>query len=302
MSRPTVSVVIPFAGESAAAQAALAMAGGLRLADGDEVIVADNSGTVPADAATARVVHASGERSPSHARNVGARAANGGWILFLDADTIAPVDLLDRYFDRDPGPTVGALAGEIVPADGAGDSLATRYAAQRNFLSARAHVAHPFRPRAAAANLMVRRTAFEAAGGFREGLRAAEDTDFCWRLQDLGWTLELREEAAVQHIYRETVRDLRAQWRSYAAGRAWLARTYPGFHPQPAAVRAARRATAWRPRPVDRAEPVAGAGRPAGPGEAGAVLTRRERVEFLALDCILAVEELIGMRMDNRAR
>jgi len=60
---------------------------------------------------------------------------------------------------------------------------------------------------------------------------AGEDTDFCWRLQDLGWTLELRPEAVVEHRYRPTIGGLRRQWRAYAAGRAWLAGRYPGFHP-----------------------------------------------------------------------
>ena len=46
-----------------------------------------------------------------------------------------------------------------------------------------------------AANLLVRRAAFEQVGGFYEGVRAAEDTDFSWRLQQAGWRLELRPGA-----------------------------------------------------------------------------------------------------------
>lgn len=300
MSRPPVSVVVPFAGDESAARRAVAMIRGLRTAEGDELILADNSGTVRAQSAPPTVVRAAGERSPAHARNAGARAASGAWILFLDADTKAPPDLLDRYFETDVSPRVGALVGEIRPDLGEPRTLAARYAAQRNFLSQRAHLAHPYRPRAAAANLMVRREAFETAGGFREGLRAAEDTDLCWRLQALGWALELREHAVVEHAYRQTIGELRAQWRSYAAGRAWLAREYPDFHPQPALARAAHRAIRWRPRTDSRAVAAAGAGPQAGPGEGGAALSRRERAEFLALDAVLAVEELIGLRMENR--
>ena len=51
---------------------------------------------------------------------------------------------------------------------------------------------------------------------------------------------------AVEHRYRTTIGDLRSQWRGYAAGRAWLARRYDGFEPEPAAARALRVA-AWRP-------------------------------------------------------
>src|SRR5207248_201171 len=103
---------------------------------------------------------------------------------------------------------------------------------------------HPYKPRAVAANLMVRRAAFEQVGGFYEGVRAAEDTDLSWRLQQAGWRLELRSRARVEHTYRATIGDLRRQWRGYAAGRAWLARRYDGFVPEPALRRAVGRG--WR--------------------------------------------------------
>ena len=152
----------------------------------------------------------------------------------------APTGLLDAYFAAGPpGDDVGALAGEVVPS-GAGKSVAERYGAARGFLSQAAHLAHPYRPRAVAANLLVRRDAFSEIGGFYEGVRAAEDTDFSWRLQQAGWRLELRPQARVEHVYRSTVRDLRRQWRGYAAGRAWLGRRYEGFAPEPALSRVLR--------------------------------------------------------------
>ncbi len=240
MSRPTVSVVMPFAGDRPAADAALDTLGALATHTGDELILADNAGTAPPREGVA-VIRAVGERSPAHARNVGAEHASGEWILFLDADCRAPVELLDTYFAEPPDDKVGALAGEVVSAAPA-PTLASRYGAARGFLSQRAHLAHPYLPRAVAANLMVRREAFEAIGGFYEGVRAAEDTDFSWRLQRAGWQLELRPGASVEHRYRATVRELRRQWRGYAAGRAWLRRRYAGFVPEPALRRAARRA------------------------------------------------------------
>jgi hypothetical protein len=198
---------------------------------------------------------------------------------------------------------VGALAGAVVPA-GPGSrppGLAVRYGAAKSFLDQDAHLAHPFMPRAVAANLFVRREAFEAIGGFYEGVRAAEDTDFSWRLQRAGWRLEGRREAAVEHRYRTTLRALRRQWRGYAAGRAWLGRRYDGFAPQPALARAAGRVlgkrsaapagwTAARPAP-----PEPRAATPAAPG-------RLERGRFLALDAVLGVEELAGFALSNRPR
>jgi hypothetical protein len=280
-----VSVVVPFAGDIAEALMAMALLRSLRTAPGDELILVDNCGVVP-DAEDLTVIRAFDEQSPAHARNAGAARATGQWILFLDADTQAPADLLDAYFAEPIGERVGAAAGEIVGA-GAGDSLAARYGASRNFLSQSAHLAHPFRPRAAAANLLVRRETFQAVHGFQEGVRAGEDTDFCWRLQDAGWILELRPRAMVEHRYRQTVGELRRQWRAYAAGRAWLASRYPGFHPEPAVRRVMRRPLRALPAPRSGTALQA----PAPP--------RSERLQFLALDALLAVEELIGLRTAN---
>src|SRR5579884_976444 len=296
--RPQVSVVMPFAGDEQAASAAVDALLELELRPGDELILADNSGTAVARGGVA-VVRATGERSPAHARNVGAAQAHGEWILFLDADCRAPRGLLDAFFAAPVDDAVGALAGEVVPLPGA-DTLASRYGSARGFLSQQAHLSHPYRPRAVAANLLVRRAAFEQIGGFYEGVRAAEDTDFSWRLQAAGWRLELRRRAQVEHRYRGTVRELRRQWRGYAAGRAWLARRYEGFTPEPAVVRAAGRLRHRRARgmlgPGGAAGGSPGARRAAPAVDVGPL----ERGRYLALDALLSAEELAGLALSNR--
>jgi GT2 family glycosyltransferase len=286
---------MPFAGDEAEALAAEATLLALGTEPGDALILSDNTGTAPRVEGLI-VVRADGERSPARARNAGAALARTDWILFIDADCVAPPELLEAYFDADIAPDVGALAGAVVPLSGA-TTVAARYASERNFLRQEAHLAHSYRPRAVAANLMVRREAFEQIGGFYEGLRAAEDTDFSWRLQAAGWRLGFSPGASVQHRYRTTVRDLRRQWRGYAAGRAWLARRYEGFGPEPAVVRAAARAAgslrrgrspaaAARARSAPRSDP---------PG-------RVERARFLAIDALLGVDELAGFALSNRPR
>jgi len=159
-----------------------------------------------------------------------------------------------------------------------------------------------------AANLLVRRRAFEQVGGFYEGLRAAEDTDFSWRLQEAGWRLALRAQARVEHRYRATLGELRRQWRGYAAGRAWLARRYRGFRPEPAASRAVRRlwrslrlgsAPPGRDQP-SRGQPLAHQLSPQNRAAERPETRRTERVAYAVLDVILGFEELFGLTLSNR--
>lgn len=287
-----MTVVMPFAGDRAAAEAALTSLRSLDPRGGDQLILVDNSSGAVASGlggdASVMVVRATAEHSPAHARNAGAAVALNGWILFIDADTVPSDGLLDAFFDGGVGETVGAIAGEVLAAPSAA-TLAARYGAARNFLGQQAHYEHPYRPRAASANLLVRREAFEQLGGFYEGVRAGEDTDFSWRLQEAGWRLELRPSATIEHRYRATLGELRRQWRGYAAGRAWLGRRYREFLPEPAVKRALARTSrrgdaARRSRPEQRA-PAAG---------------RLERARFLALDALLGVEELAGFALSNR--
>jgi GT2 family glycosyltransferase len=292
MSRPPVSVVMPFAGSPAAGAEALAALAALRIEPEDELILADNSG-LDLRSGRVRVVRVTGEQSPSHARNVGAEHAARDWILFLDADCRAVPDLLERYFAQPVSDEVGALAGEVAPAPEASTFVA-RYGSARSFLGQGAHLAHPFLSRAVAANLLVRRETFEAVGGFYEGIRAAEDTDFSWRLQRAGWQLVARPEARVEHRYRTTLEGLRRQWRGYAAGRAWLSRRYDGFRPESALRRAGARALQHlggerAPAPRRLASPASGPR----PG-------RLQRGGFAALDAVLGVEELAGLLLSNR--
>ena len=296
MSRPAVSVVVPFAGTRAAAEDVIAMLLGLERRDGDELIVADNSGTAPTEGAPVQIVRAAGEASAAHSRNAGAAAVRNEWILFLDSDVIAPADLLERFFADPIGDDVGAVTGDIAGIPDT-STLAARYGTARNFLGQRSHVNNPFRPRASSANLLVRRAAFERVHGYTEGIWAAEDTDFTWRLQEAGWKLAFNEHAVVQHAYRTTLRELGRQWRGYAAGARWLSERYPDFKPDPGLNRGLR--LLLKRFGIGSGVAFRADGRATA---SSARLTRSDRLQFLLVQIYLAIEEQIGLRMSNQVK
>jgi GT2 family glycosyltransferase len=296
VSRPAVSVVVPFAGSGEQATDVVSMLHVLGTHEGDQLIVADNSGTVAPQAERVTVVRATGEASAAHSRNVGATVVQNDWILFLDSDVIAPAELLDSFFAEPIGERVGAITGDIA---GIPDTrtLAARYGTARNFLGQRSHVSNPVRPRASSANLLVRRAAFEQVGGYTEGIWAGEDTDFTWRLQAAGWTLAFNEHAVVEHAYRTTLRGLGRQWRGYAAGARWLSQHYPDFKPDPGLNRAVR--LLLKRFGIGEGVAFRADGRTAA---SSARLTRTDRLQFLFVQVYLGIEEQIGLRMSNEVK
>src|SRR5436190_23836140 len=112
--RPAVSVIVPFAGSPQQLAALTAGLTRLTLRGGDEVIVADNRhNAIQFEQRSIRVLDASGLRTPGFARNRGAGAAKGQWLLFVDADTSPAPSLLEDYFAPLPAPGTAVLAGAI---------------------------------------------------------------------------------------------------------------------------------------------------------------------------------------------
>src|SRR4051794_4316259 len=218
MARPAVDVVVPFAGPPPEPEPLA----GLRLGEGDSVRVVDNNPGSPDG----------GIPTPGYARNRGAERGQAEWLLFLDADVIPPPDLLDRYFDPPPGERTGLVAGGIedepVPHDA---PAVARYAHLRGLMTQDDSFALGSWGFPKAANALCRRAAFEEVGGFREHIRAAEDADLTYRLQEAGWEVERRERASIVHRSRQTVASFVGQKALHGAGGAWLARRYPGAFP-----------------------------------------------------------------------
>jgi glycosyltransferase involved in cell wall biosynthesis len=161
-----------------------------------EIVVADNGssdGSVAAAQGWAdrdarlRVIDASKRRGPSAARNAGVRAAHGDLLAFCDADDVVQPGWLQACVDALAQADVVAGTYDMATLNGRGPAeTAPAGTSQLGFL-----------PAGLAANLAVRRLAFEAVGGFAEDLVVGEDIDLSWRLQLEGFQFAVARRAVV---------------------------------------------------------------------------------------------------------
>lgn len=147
-----------------------------------EVIVVDNNSSdrtaeVARQAGADRVVFEPVNQI-ARARNAGGRAAQGGFLVFLDADTELPAGVLQQAVDALASGRVcggGALIASDHPFPGYVRWLLRTW----NRLSAR-------RGLAAGSFVYCRREAFEDTGGFDESVYAGEEIWFSLRLKRWG--------------------------------------------------------------------------------------------------------------------
>lgn len=276
-------MIVPFRGSAEDGRAALGRLARLRLGPDDELLIVDNTDAglpVLRESGGPSVLHAPERASAYHARNTGARAARGEWLLFVDADCRPEEGLIDAYFQEAPTARCGALAGAILPVAGQ-SSLAARHARAHRRLDQADNLRHPHKPMAVTANLLVRRAAWSQLGGFCGHVRAGADSEFCWRLQEEGWMLGYRPAAVVHHYHRATVAALLRQVARDAAGSAWLERQRPGCCPPPRLVgdglRSVAAALSW------------------------GLLGQGERAALRALDALVVCAERSGRLLGNVA-
>lgn len=224
-SDPILSVVIPCR-DSADTLGGQLEALAAQTWKGDyEVIVADN-GSRDGSAAISRrledrvsyrlrTVDAGDVRGAAHARNVGARAAKGKWLAFVDAD-----DVVD-------GGWVAAMAAALQEHP----FVASRFAFERinpEWLveaigSPQAEGIQrlwypPYAFHAGGSGLGVHRELHQTVGGFDEALPRLMDTDYCIRVQKTGASLHFASDAVVHVRHRESTTGLFRQaalWARY---------------------------------------------------------------------------------------
>jgi mycofactocin system glycosyltransferase len=232
---PSVSVVVPVKDRADELRRCLESLARLRHPREklEVVVVDDGSGDGSAEVARASgatVVPSGGAgRGPAAARNRGAAAANGEILAFLDSDCIAGEDWLAELAGAFQDPGVVAVGGRVDGLHGA--SALDRYEAEMSSLCLGA------RGRTAGAgndtfylpscNLLVRRDAFLAAGGFREALRVGEDVDLTWRLRDRGGRIAYLPRGAIRHEHRNRLASFLARRFDYGTSEGLLHVLHP---------------------------------------------------------------------------
>ncbi len=283
MARPNVSVIVPFRGSAAELAAAAGRLGQIKFHEDDELIIVWNSpDEIPqfqSSLPQLRILPAVAEASSYYARNVGVRSSRNSWLLFIDGDCRPSAEILDSYFaDSDPS-DAGIVAGKIdaVP----GDTVVERYAISREHLDQRKTLAAEPLSYGQTANLLVARSAWDAVGGFAEGINSAGDADFCWRAQRAGVKLRYEPSAVVLHRHRQTVGDLWTQHVKYGRGGHWLASRHRGICPKGPPIVLGLRAAGRLPLTVVRGNP--------------------ERITFAFLDLVSWAGLCVGWFCSNAA-
>lgn len=209
-----------------------------------EVIVADN-GSKDATAEVAlqwaskfrklRVVCASDRRGVNFARNVGAAAADGDFLLFCDADDVAAPGWLQAMADSAPA---ADIVGGYADYELLNEPRVRGWRPPQPRRELRTSMR--FLPYAIGASLGVWTRVLSSLGGFNEDYtRRGDDIEFCWRAQLALHVVQFAPDAVMHYRLREELGSLARQ--AFAAGRAdaQLARDFR-VHGMPATdVRAA---------------------------------------------------------------
>ncbi len=177
--------------------------------------------------------------------NQGARAARGKYLLFLNNDTEVTdgwLKSLTAILDDDP--TVAAVGAKLLFPDGTVQHAGIMIVDDRakgDPLVGRNHLSsvpgdHPYANKlmrmqaVTAACVLIRRTAFEAVGGFDEGYwNGYEDLDLCFRFGEQEWKIVYQPASVIIHHESKSgpERYLRAKDNIRRLHERWLGRIRP---------------------------------------------------------------------------
>lgn len=165
------------------------------------------------------VVDSSDRRGAAHARNVGARSTSAATLAFCDADDLVHpgwlAALVAGLAEHD------AVCGQVI--DVFPDDRMARWHPPATPGTLPSFLGRPY---ALTGNLAVRRSAYEAAGGFDETISRCEDIAFGWSLADAGCTLGYAPDARLDYHHRPGLVPMLRQHFAYGCGMSEVLRRY----------------------------------------------------------------------------
>ncbi len=193
---PKLSVVVPSYGSRSLPRVLESL---LELG-AEEVIVVDSSPEPPKiNDKRVRLISVADRALPGRARNIGARAARGEYLLFVDADVLftpKSFEFLEAFLRE---PSDAPICGTY-DLDYEGDSAFSR---MHNLI-----LRHRFggvgqgqqRGWSSSSHFIIRRELFQEVGGFHEQLRTHEDNEFFLRCEHLGHPVVVHSAFTAIHL------------------------------------------------------------------------------------------------------
>jgi len=203
----SISVIIPVFNSAATLQPCLAQLAASTTTPLECIVVDDGSTDESAEIARqhgAKVLSPGRRTGPARARNIGAKAARGDVLFFLDADVCVHPDTVERVQqDFEDDSALDALIGSYDASPGAKDFL-SQY---KNLMHCYVHQ----QGRREACTFWsgcgaIRRAVFLKHAGFDESYErpAIEDIELGYRLRTAGHKVILDKDLLVQHLKRWT--------------------------------------------------------------------------------------------------
>lgn len=230
-----LSVIIPCYNCAATLEAQLAALAAQRWEGTWEVIVADNRSTdatvnvvrkFQKNMPNLRLIDASTKQGRSFARNEGVRASRGEYLAFVDGDDVVAdgwVAAIAQALQEHDFVASRHEFGKLNPPS----VQASRGNAQSEGLQP--YTNPPFLPHAGGCGLGIRRALHNDVGGFDERFSVLEDTDYCWRVQLLGYDLVFVKDAIVHVRFRHSSEAIYKQAKDYGEANVHL---YKRYRPQ----------------------------------------------------------------------